>query len=51
MSTATVFNVTNGPLEQEFEQLFREHSHFVYRTAYSVTGSVPDAEDVSEGIS
>src|SRR6185436_16486638 len=29
-----------------FERLFREHSVFVYRTAYRVTGSVEDAEDV-----
>jgi RNA polymerase sigma-70 factor (ECF subfamily) len=45
MSTATVFNVTNDAL-QEFEELFREHYALVHRTAYSVTGSLEDAEDV-----
>jgi RNA polymerase sigma-70 factor (ECF subfamily) len=46
MSTATVFNVINEPLAQDFEQIFREHSQMVYRTAYSVTGTRQDAEDV-----
>jgi len=31
---------------ESFERIFREHSAFVYRTAYRVTGSVEDAEDV-----
>ena len=31
---------------ETFEKIFREHSEFVYRTAYRVTGSVEDAEDV-----
>src|SRR5262245_40536379 len=34
----------------EFERLFREHSHFIYRTAYSVTGSSQDAEDVLQAL-
>jgi RNA polymerase sigma-70 factor, ECF subfamily len=46
MSTATVFNVTNEALAREFEELFREHYALVHRTAYSVTGSLDDAEDV-----
>src|SRR5262249_875800 len=46
MSTEPVLNVINGPLTQDFEQIFREHSQMVYRTAYSVTGSRQDAEDV-----
>jgi RNA polymerase sigma factor (sigma-70 family) len=33
-------------LEEEIEDIFREHSRLVYRTAYSVTGSPHDAEDV-----
>ena len=45
MSTVTVFNVTTDPLAQEFEDLFREHYPLVHRTAYSVTGSLEDAED------
>ncbi len=30
----------------ELEDLFQEHHQLIYRTAYSVTGSRPDAEDV-----
>jgi len=29
MSTVTVFNVTKRDLGQEFEELFRKHSHLV----------------------
>jgi RNA polymerase sigma factor (sigma-70 family) len=35
-----------GAAAEELEDVFREHSHLVYRTAYSVTGSAQDAEDV-----
>jgi RNA polymerase sigma-70 factor (ECF subfamily) len=34
----------------EFEHLFRENFQFVYRTAYTVTGSRQDAEDVVQTI-
>jgi RNA polymerase sigma-70 factor (ECF subfamily) len=37
-------------LAKEFEELFREHYRLVYRTAYSVTGSRQDAEDVLQTI-
>jgi RNA polymerase sigma-70 factor (ECF subfamily) len=37
-------------LTQEFEEIFQEHYHFVFRTAYSVTGSRQDAEDVLQTI-
>jgi RNA polymerase sigma-70 factor, ECF subfamily len=50
MSTARAFDVTNEPLEQGFEQLFHEHYSLIYRTAYSVTGSREDAEDVVQTI-
>jgi RNA polymerase sigma-70 factor, ECF subfamily len=40
----------NNKSTQEFEQLFREHSQFVYRTAYGVTGNSEDAEDVLQTI-
>jgi RNA polymerase sigma factor (sigma-70 family) len=33
-------------LTSELDDLFREHHQLIYRTAYSVTGSRPDAEDV-----
>src|SRR5215471_17769763 len=38
------------PLEPEFEQLFHEHYSLIYRTAYSVTGSREDADDVAQTI-
>ena len=41
---------TLEPLEQEFEQLFHEHYPLIYRTAFSVTGSREDAEDVVQTI-
>jgi RNA polymerase sigma-70 factor (ECF subfamily) len=37
-------------LTREFEELFREHYHFVFRTAYSVMGSRQDAEDVLQTV-
>src|SRR4029453_15868070 len=37
-------------LTSELEDLFREHHQLIYRTAYSVTGSKPDAEDVLQVI-
>ena len=33
-------------LTSELEELFREHHRLIYRTAFSVTGSRADAEDV-----
>jgi len=50
MSTGTVSIQSGKLLTQEFEQIFREHSQFVYRTAYSVTGNHADAEDVLQAI-
>jgi RNA polymerase sigma-70 factor (ECF subfamily) len=37
-------------LPAEFEALFREHSKFIYRTAYRVTGNGEDAEDVLQSL-
>ncbi len=37
-------------LTSELEDLFREHHKLIYRTAYSVTGSKPDSEDVLQTI-
>jgi RNA polymerase sigma-70 factor (ECF subfamily) len=37
-------------LAKEFEELFLEHYQMVYRTAYSVTGSRQDAEDVLQNL-
>ena len=36
--------------QQELEQIFREHYYLTYRTAYGVTGSPEDAEDVVQTI-
>ena len=37
-------------LTSELDDLFREHHQLIYRTAYSVTGSKPDAEDVLQEV-
>src|SRR5262245_9680327 len=50
MSRTAVRSATGGTLAQDFEEIFREHSQLVYRTAYSVTGSRQDAEDVLQTI-
>jgi RNA polymerase sigma-70 factor (ECF subfamily) len=42
----TVVNVTKKELAHEFEQTFREHAEMIYRTAYTVTRTPQDAEDV-----
>jgi RNA polymerase sigma-70 factor (ECF subfamily) len=44
--TATLSHVTSARLTEELDQLFREHYQLVYRTAYGVTGSREDAQDV-----
>jgi RNA polymerase sigma-70 factor, ECF subfamily len=50
MSTATVPDASGVPSSQEFEQIFREHGRLIYRTAYGVTGSVEDAQDILQTI-
>jgi RNA polymerase sigma-70 factor (ECF subfamily) len=50
IAAATVPNTASEPLAHEFEEVFREHSQFVYRSAYSVTGNRQDAEDVVQNI-
>jgi len=50
MPTTTVAIVSGEALTQDFEEIFREHYQLVYRTAYSVTGSRQDAEDVLQTI-
>src|SRR5437763_1559683 len=46
MSRAALLTHTREPQGLEVETMFREHSRLVYRTAYSVTASPHDAEDV-----
>lgn len=50
MSTVTVSSAAGKPLAKKFEEIFREHYQLVYRTAYGVTGSPEDAEDVLQTI-
>ena len=50
MSTVTVFDLMQKPSLQEFERFFEEYYDLVYRTAYSITGSWQDAEDVLQTI-
>jgi hypothetical protein len=44
MSTPPATDVSNMPFESEYEQLFREHSAMLYRTAYSLLDNAADAE-------
>jgi RNA polymerase sigma-70 factor (ECF subfamily) len=37
-------------LPEEVDRLFREHSKFIYRTAFRVTGNGEDAEDVLQSL-
>ena len=46
----TASGVTVEALDQELEQIFREHYRMVYRTAYGVTGNTADAEDIVQTI-
>jgi RNA polymerase sigma-70 factor (ECF subfamily) len=50
MSTATLSDVNRAPLTEELDQIFREHHLLVYRTAYGVTGSREDAQDIVQTI-
>lgn len=47
---AIVPQVKVRPLPEELEEIFREHSKFIYRTAYRVTGNSEDAEDVLQNL-
>lgn len=46
MSPVVALKRANEPLSEDLDEIFREHSRLVYRTAYTVTGSPQDAEDV-----
>jgi RNA polymerase sigma-70 factor, ECF subfamily len=50
MSIAAVPSVSTVSLPGELEELFQEHYRLIYRTAYSVTGSRQDAEDVLQTV-
>jgi RNA polymerase sigma-70 factor (ECF subfamily) len=50
MSTTTISDVTHTPLTEGLDRIFREHHFLVYRTAYCVTGSREDAQDIAQTI-
>ena len=50
MSIVTLSDVTRGPLTEELDRIFREHHSLVFRTAYCVTGSREDAQDIAQTI-
>ena len=50
MSTIMIPRAGGETLTKDLEDIFREHSRMVYRTAYSITGSWQDAEDVLQTI-
>ena len=50
MSTVTLSDVTRTPLMQELDRMFREYHQLIYRTAYGVTGSREDAQDIVQTI-
>jgi RNA polymerase sigma-70 factor (ECF subfamily) len=50
MSAVKALQVTSPLTDSEFDRLFREHYQLVYRTAFSVTRSAEDAEDVLQTI-
>jgi RNA polymerase sigma-70 factor (ECF subfamily) len=50
MSAVTAAKVTSQLTDAEFDQLFRDHYQLVYRTAFTVTRSAEDAEDVLQTV-
>jgi RNA polymerase sigma-70 factor (ECF subfamily) len=50
LAVSRASRATSNGLRPEIEQLFREHSHMLYRTAYGMLGDRADAEDVLQTI-
>ena len=50
MLGGTLVVLTSETSSQEFDELFREHHRLIYRTAFGITGSSEDAEDVLQTI-
>jgi RNA polymerase sigma-70 factor (ECF subfamily) len=50
MSTASAVPIATRKWPDELEELFEKQHRFVYRTAYSLTGSVQDAEDILQTV-
>lgn len=50
MSTATVPGVPIKPLAEDFEEIFQQHYRLIYCTAFQLTRSAEDAEDILQTI-
>ena len=50
MPTVIVPNPKGRTISPDFEEIYREHSPFVYRTAKGILGNSHDAEDVLQSI-
>jgi RNA polymerase sigma-70 factor (ECF subfamily) len=50
MSIATMPELSQESVGPDFEEIYRQYSSMVYRTARAVTGSAEDAEDVLQTI-
>jgi RNA polymerase sigma-70 factor, ECF subfamily len=50
MSTVTVFEALRKPSLPDYGEIFEQHYDLAYRTAYSITRSAEDAEDVVQTI-
>jgi RNA polymerase sigma-70 factor (ECF subfamily) len=50
LRSAMPTGVANSQLKSELEELFQEHSHLLYCTAYSMLGNTADAEDVLQTV-
>ena len=50
MSIAALPSMSDAALPSQFEELFQAHYRLIYHTAYSVTGSRQDAEDVLQTV-
>jgi RNA polymerase sigma-70 factor (ECF subfamily) len=50
MSIITTSGRSGSPLAHDFQDMFDEYAHLVYRTAYGVTGNHEDAEDVLQTV-
>ena len=50
MTTPLVKDLSDCSASEVLEQLFRDHSGMVYRTAYGVTGNREDAQDILQTI-
>src|SRR5689334_8676899 len=46
MASLVMFEASDASLSRAVQEIFKNHAQLVYRTAYGVTGSHEDAEDV-----